>query len=154
MMEWWRLGLDALGAVGAVVAAIGVVHGFRQFRMQMNAQTFLTYTERYSKIMGALPLEFRLRRYDASAASSLSDPHIKDAYLQYFSMCSQEFYLWQEGYLQKRLWRVWEVEIKRTVSSPLGRAAWALIETEFHSFPAFHEWVTAAQQESARTLTV
>ncbi len=151
-MGWLQLSFEAIAAAGAVAAAIGVIFGFRQFRMQMNAQTFLSYTERYNAILADLPIELRLCRCRPEAARFASDPRVQQAYFRYFSMCSEEFYLWRERYLQQRLWRVWEAGIRQTLQSELGVAMWQLSRGEFDSYPAFQQWMEDQCNAEARAV--
>lgn len=144
----WRLFLDALGGLGGIAAAIALVFGARQFHQQMNAQTFITYTERYERIMNELPLEIRLLRFEPSAAAFGDDPRVQAVFLRYFNMCSEEFYLQSNGYLDQKLWRIWESEIRRTLASPLARAVWARVSSEFSSYSEFQEFVQSARQHS------
>jgi hypothetical protein len=133
---------NVVTAAGAVVTALGLLIGFWQFRKQMNAQTFLTYTQRYEAIMAVLPLEVRLRRFDEETSIAFAaNTVVKDAYLRYFNLCSEEYYLWRTGHLSSQLWKIWEHEIVRTARSPLGRAVWKSVRHEFDSFSEFREWL-------------
>lgn len=145
----WGTFFAAVGELGTVVAAIGLIIGMRSFRKQMSAQTFLAYTERYERIMGSMPEGARVARFDADADLWAADPHVQTALLRYFNMCSEAFYLHTSGYLDTKLWAIWEDEIKRTVRSKLGRRVWSQVDHEFDSYPAFQTWVRDAQDAQA-----
>src|SRR5687767_1875008 len=131
----WQLVFAAAGALGAVVAAISLVVGFRQFNRQMNAQTFLAYTQRYEHIMCDLPLDVRSGRFGAPREEWVRDPKVQDAYLRYFWMCSEEYYLYSRKYVDAGLWAIWKAGIERTARSPLGIAVWQNVQHEFDLYP-------------------
>ncbi len=67
--------------------------------------------------------------------------------LRYLNLCSEEFYLYKKKYLSSHIWRIWEAELKRTLSSPLVLREWAGLREEFRSYPEFLEYVERAQGE-------
>jgi hypothetical protein len=141
----WQLVFGAAGAIGAVVAALSLVVGFRQFNRQMNAQTFLAYTQRYEQIMCELPEAVRLGRFGAAIDGWAQDSKVQDAYLRYFRMCSEEYYLYSKKYVDAGLWAIWKHGIVRTVRSPLGIAIWRDVQHEFDLYPQFRDWVREIQ---------
>jgi hypothetical protein len=141
-MNTW---LDGLAAAGTIVTALGLLLGIRHFRTQMNAQTFLTYTERYEKIFAELPPDARAGRFDEPASLGAFEPVVQQAFLRYFNLCSEEFYLWKRGYLDRKIWDIWQAEIRRTARSPLGRRMWTQARPEFVSYPEFLEWMEQDQ---------
>jgi hypothetical protein len=152
--EDWQLLFAAVGALGAVTAGISLVVGFRQFNRQMNAQTFLAYTQRYEQIMCELPEGVRLGRFGAPSEMWVSDPKVQQAYLRYFSMCSEEYYLYRRKYVDPELWAIWKQGIVRTVRSPLGIAIWPVVEHEFDLYQEFQEWIRKVQREAPEAAAV
>lgn len=127
----WLLDIvTAFGPIGALLVGIGV------YRRQMNAQMYLEYTKRCDQIMRCFPREVRLDL--AGAAPGSVDQLLL---LRYLNLCSEEFCMWKNWYLSRRVWRIWEEEIKRFLRSPLARAGWKELRKEFDSFEQFQKYV-------------
>ena len=135
-----RIALEMAVDLIAGLATIGALWlGLFVFRRQTNAQLFLTLTQRYDDIMRSFPDQsFRLRFHDDPPPPS---PALTIALLRYLNLCSEEFYLCRGGYLEKGLWRVWEVEMLRTVHSPLMEREWPQLRPEFAAYAEFLQFV-------------
>ena len=131
--------LSLLMTVGALLFAIW------SFRRQMNCNIFLTYTRRYEEIIGSFPaaaLESRLKLGEALPQPSEA---LSVCILKYLNLCSEEFALYQKGYLAKDIWKMWEAELVRTLRSPLLQREWKRLRAEFKADPLFFAFVEATQ---------
>jgi hypothetical protein len=154
MIELKQVGeiADVLAPLAAVASILIAV---RVYRRQMNAQLFVAYTERYEQIMASFPPEARALRRKRRRDLPAQTEALTLAVLRYLNLCSEEFYLHRSGHLSTKLWRIWEDELRRTVSSDLVRREWADLRGEFESYPEFVVFVESAQsQASAGTITV
>ena len=129
------------------LAEIGLIHGVRVYRRQMNAQLFLEYTRRYEETMAAFPHDHRSSRFDLDGEPPETSPDLSAAVLRYLNLCSEEFYLWKRGYLSRGIWRIWEDELKRTLKSPLLQREWKALRREFTTYSEFEKYVERAQAE-------
>src|SRR5258706_2550561 len=77
--ETLQLILGGRGAVRAISAAASVCLGVMHFRRQMNAQTFLAYTQRYEDIMSELPEGTRLVRFQDDAATWAENRNVRNS---------------------------------------------------------------------------
>jgi hypothetical protein len=119
--------------VSLVVAAIGLWWAVWSYRHQMNARIFLTYTERYEKIMSSFPPSAFVARFDLLADLPPPSNELTTCVLKYLNLCSEEYYLYVRGYLSGEVWAIWEAEVRRTLASPLVRREWLHLRHEFFS---------------------
>jgi hypothetical protein len=131
------------------LTAASVLWGVYVYRRQMNAQLFVEYTKRYEEVMRSYPEGVRKLRLDSGAEPPPESEELSSAILRYLNLCSEEFYLWKRGYLAGDIWRIWEGELKRTLSSPLYRRGWRKLASEFESYREFADYVGEAQRPAA-----
>jgi hypothetical protein len=135
--------------IASLATVAGVLLGVRVYRRQINAQLFLAYTERYEAIISGFPPEARLARLNSARALPPRSPELTLAVLRYLNLSSEEYYLWHSGHLDRRLWKVWETELERMLSTPLVRREWAELRLEFVSYPGFASFVDSVQSRPA-----
>ena len=111
----------------------------------MNAQMFLEYTKRYEQILSGFPDDARRTRMDSDGNLPNENEELTLAVLRYFNLCSEEFYLYKNGYLSRKVWDIWEAELKRTLRSPLFSREWGTLRDEFQTYRAFQDYVDAEQ---------
>jgi hypothetical protein len=149
---------DQLLAYGTLLLAVftagGIIVAIWVYRRQCNAQVFIGYTKRYADIMNMFPVEGRKARLDLSAEPPARTDALSLAVLRYLNLCSEEFYLWKKGYLSRRVWRIWEAELRRTLASPLIMREWASLREEFRSYPEFLDYVEKGQRQAPALQTV
>jgi hypothetical protein len=135
--------------ISLAVAIVTLRHTRESFRRQMNAQTYLAYTERYEKCHAGCPPEFRTEWLpkDLSEIPDGERPRVKEYMVRYLNLCSEEHYLMRAGYIAREVWSVWEAEIERTLRTPLYRSGWQQVRAEFHDLE-FIELVERAQKSS------
>jgi hypothetical protein len=139
------LSIQVVTLFASMATIASVFLALRVYRRQMNTQVFLAYTERYESIMNALSHEARIARLDSSAALPPESAELSLCVLRYLNLSSEEFYLCKSGYLDKKLWAIWEDELKRTLRSQLFRREWEVLRREFESYPEFQKLVGSTQ---------
>ena len=127
--------------LGVGVGVVGLFHGARVHKNQMNAQLFVEYTKRYETIMASFPSNALNVRMDMHGELPPQSAELTLALLQYLNLTSEEFYLHEQKYLSKNIWSIWESELKRTLRSQLVRREWISLKKEFESYPKFIEYV-------------
>ena len=85
--------------IATVIAAVGLIVGIRVYRRQMNAQVFIEYTKRYEKVLSSFPEVAQKVRFDLTGEPPAPNEEITKAVLRYLNLCSEEFYLYKQGYL-------------------------------------------------------
>lgn len=131
--------------LASLATVVGVIVAVQIYRRQMNAQVFLAYTQRYEDIMSSFPHEARAARLNINEALPPASAELSLCVLRYLNLCSEEYYLYRSGHLNRRLWAIWEDELKRTLRSPLFRREWVHLRPEFESYPEFLRFVEEAQ---------
>ena len=129
-----------------VVTSLGILTlgwGIYVYHRQMNAQLYLEYTRRCDQILQDFPCEVRFNLEEAAPGSVE-----RLLLLRYLNLCSEEFYLWNNGYLSGRIWQIWEGEIQRFLRSPLVLMEWQKLREEFNSFAQFQQYVDTVQKEA------
>ena len=134
--------------IATVIAAVGLIAGIRVYRRQMNAQVFIEYTKRYENVLSSFPQEAQKVRLDLTGKPPDPSKEITKSVLRYLNLCSEEFYLWNQGYLSKKIWQIWEAELKRTLQSPLLKREWDELKKEFEAYPEFSDYVDQIQEHN------
>jgi hypothetical protein len=132
-------------SLGLLFTTISILLSIYVYKRQMNAQLFLEFTKRYEEIMRTYPDEARALRLESEGTVPPPSEELTVSVLRYLNLCSEEFYLWKNGYLSKQIWRIWENEMKRTVSSPLYTREWETLKKEFDSYSEFADYIRRIQ---------
>ena len=146
-----EIAVQAATLVGVSCGTAGVFWGVYVYRRQMNAQLFLSYTQRYSDLMRGFPADCRDLRIAIDGDLPKSSSELTSSVLEYLNLCSEEFYLWKRGYLATGVWRIWEGELVRTLQSPLLRREWEKLRAEFGSYTEFASFVDSRQRLGPET---
>src|SRR5882724_12747818 len=99
--------------VSTVIGIITLIFVIISYRRQMNAHTFLEYTNRFEKIMESFPRSSWSARLNLYGPLPATSEELSLCALQYLNLCSEEFYLHKRGYLAKDVWQIWEGEMRR-----------------------------------------
>jgi hypothetical protein len=131
--------------ISIVVGIFAFIYGVRSYKNQMNAQVFLQYTERYEDIMKSFPKSAWSARFNSKEALPKESEELTLSVLRYLNLCSEEFYLFKQKYLSKKVWNIWADELARTLRTPLLRREWQKLADEFDAYPEFQSFVKAKQ---------
>lgn len=149
--------IDVLNVLAQAFTAIGVFIAWKAIqqnatinRKQMNMQIFLTYTDRFDKIMQCFPDNAFQSRYGLDDTLPPESKALTLAVIKYLNMVSEEYYLHKRDYLDTAIWHIWESEIKRTLCSPLIRREWPKVVCEFVAFDTFARYVQSVQKEGPK----
>lgn len=126
---------------GLIVIIIYNIIQVKSLKKQLKINSFSDYTKRYQEILLNLPLNINSENFDIEKL----DPKIKEKTLLYIKayadLCSEEYYLWQEGYLDDKVWEEWESGIKFTFSKPAFKQAWKIIDPDSKFYTDFYKWI-------------
>jgi hypothetical protein len=120
-------------------------YGVKSYKNQMNVQVFLQYTERYEEIMKSFPKNAWSARLNSDLALPEPTEELSLCVLRYLNICSEEYYLYREKYLSKKVWDIWKDELVRTLRTPLFLREWKKLVDEFDAYPEFQSFVKSAQ---------
>lgn len=144
-----ELALKSVTAAGAIGTFLSLLFTIRNVRRQINVDILMKYTERYEHILDKFPPNALLGRFDLQAQTlPPQSEQLTLCLLKYLNLCSEEYYLWKNGYLSKTVWAVWEGDLKRMIASPLLQREWPRLREEYVSHPEFREYVESIQAEN------
>lgn len=105
--------------------------------------TFIEYTERYSAIVDGLPADVRDPRahVDLAALDDEKRLHILGVMRRYFNMCSEEYFLAQEGFLYGAVWEIWKTGIRDMATYPFFDDTWRALRQEYSLYPDFQDLI-------------
>lgn len=125
-----------------VIAAGALVVTIRQFKKQLHLNFFSDYTKRYQEIILNLPLGV-----DGDGFKISDQPEdVRDKTLRYmrayFDLCSEEYFLWRNGDLDKKTWKEWEAGIMLAFSKPAFKEAWETLNLDTIYYSQFSDYVS------------
>ena len=138
--------LTVVSILVAVAAFLGgLIWSVKSFRNQMSAQLFLEFTKRFEDLMESFPKNAWSARLNSEGVPPRKSKELSLSVLRYLNLCSEEYYLYKKGLLDKRIWKIWEKELARTLQTPLFIREWKTLAGEFDSYPKFKEYVDKIQ---------
>lgn len=91
---------------------------------------FSEYTRRYQDIMLNMPDEIYSIR-EGFQDFHLS-PKTKKWMQLYFDLCSEEFHLWQKGYIPKDVWKLWKEGMKDAMAKKEFASSWHIMNSYYN----------------------
>jgi hypothetical protein len=124
VVDLLQLGTLFVGGVGIGVALVNQ-------RRQLNAQMFIEFSKRFEELLKLFPTEAWLanRRHDRELPPSSKE--ITECTLYCIQFVADVYHLHKAGYISRRLWRLWEREITRTLKGPVFVREWNSVAAEF-----------------------
>lgn len=105
---------DIIQAVIMLTGIVALCLTIYQFAHQLQLSLFEKYTARYQHIMEIMP-EYIL---NGSPLPEENDENAIRAIRLYIDLCSEEFYLHQNKYLDETVWKEWKGGMKHMFSYP------------------------------------
>lgn len=94
------------------------------FSKQLKLSFFSDYTKRYQEIVLHFPENINENDFDYETLS----PEVKEKTLRYmrayFDLCSEEYFLWKDGYIDDKVWEEWKSGIEYAMSKTAFQKAW------------------------------
>ncbi len=122
-----QLGLIATLLIGS----LGIYVALRNQRRQLNAQMFIEFSNRFQQLLRTFPKEAWMANHSASLPLPPSGPQLTECAIYCIHFVADVYYLHLGGYVSAKLWRIWEREIKRTLTGPVFQRELAAVEIEF-----------------------
>jgi hypothetical protein len=134
----------AVASVATVaISAIAIAATLKGVGDQLRVTVFLTYTERYARIMNGVP--FEARRPGSNYHLNLQPPDEQDrvlsAFREYFNLCSEEMWLHEHRRIDRATWRIWERGIQQVARFPSFWEAWDSLACEYEYYEEFRKFV-------------
>jgi hypothetical protein len=92
---------------------------------------FIEFSKRFEELLRLFPTEARLANRKPDQELPPPSKELTDCTLYCLQFVADVYRLHKAGYISKRLWRLWEREIKRTLKGPLFMREWSAVAAEF-----------------------
>jgi len=144
-----QLGTLVIGSVGICVALVNQ-------RRQLNAQMFIEFSGRFQELLRLFPTEAWLANRNPSQPLPPRSQELTDCTLYCIQFIADVYQLHKTGYISKRLWMLWEREIKQTLTGPVVQREWERVSVEFAHNDDFLKYINTLMRSrpaaaSART---
>ena len=126
-----------------IVAVIALAVAVKGVRDQLRVSVFLTYTDRYAKVMRGVPFDSRRPGSNYRLASRPNDERIRvlEAFREYFNLCSEEIWLHDQGRIDNDTWKVWERGMRQVAMFPYFLEVWEALAFEYEYYDDFLDFV-------------
>ena len=139
--DWIQSIVLLVTVVGLIISIINNRKQVKVFNEQLRLNFFADYTKRYQEIILNLPENINKSHFDYNQLPI----DIKNRTLRYmrayFDLCSEEYDLWNAGYIDNRIWNNWKEGIEFAFSKPAYRSAWNLINLDTIYYSEFNKWL-------------
>jgi len=115
---------ETVAVTTAIVAVLALIYQIRIAKRQTQIQTFLIYTDRYRDVLRRLPPDIMSPHFNLDDLVEARKEDTRRAILDYFDLCSEEFYLWSHSLVGKEVWRLWSEGMKSQISKDAFRSEW------------------------------
>jgi len=142
LMSWlWQIG-DLVQVGPLVLGSVGIWVALLNQRRQLNAQMFIEFSARFQELLRMFPTDAWLANVNPSRPLPPQSQDVRDCTLYCIQLVADVYHLHQAGYITKRLWLLWEREIKHALTGPVFRREWEGISAEFANNPDFFLYIS------------
>jgi hypothetical protein len=136
---WVQLGQLGTLVVGSVGICVALVNQHRQ----LNAQMFIEFSGRFQELLRLFPTEAWLANRNPSQSLPERSQELTDSTLYCMQFIADVYQLHKVGYISKRLWMLWEREIRQTLTGPVFQREWEGVLAEFTHTSEFLRYINA-----------
>jgi len=113
--------------IGLFITTIALFISIRQFKKQLQLTFFADYTKRYQEILLNFPETINRKDFDFDKLDAEKKEKTLRYMRAYFDLCSEEYFLYKKGSIDKSTWKEWESGIKYTFSKTAFKNGWEII---------------------------
>jgi hypothetical protein len=144
----WPAIAAQLGLIGTLlIGSLGIFVALRNQRRQLNAQMFIEFSNRFQQLLRTFPKNAWLANHTASLPLPPSSPELTECAIYCIHFVADVYYLHRGGYVSAKLWRLWEREIKRTLTGPVFQRELAAVEIEFSQDSEFLAYLRSLMRD-------
>jgi hypothetical protein len=138
-----------LGNAGTIaIGSVGIYVGLRNQHRQLNAQLFIEFSRRFQDLLRLFPTEAWLANHNPSQPMPPSSQELTECTLYAMQFVADVYHLHRGGYIAKSLWKLWELQIRKTLSGRVFQREWERIASEFAYSPSFVEYIAGMIERS------
>jgi hypothetical protein len=136
-----------LGQAGTVVVGlVGIYVALLNQRRQLNAQMFMEFSGRFQALLRLFPTEAWLANTNTAQPLPPRSQELTDCTLSCIQLVADVYHLHKGGYVSTKLWRLWEREIKHTLTGRVFQREWEALAGEFVHNRDFLQYVNTLMQ--------
>ena len=146
---WVQLGQLGTLVIGSVGICVALVNQHRQ----LNAQMFIEFSGRFQELLRLFPTEAWLANRNPSQPLPPPSQELTDCTLYCMQFIADVYQLRKSGYISKRLWMLWEREIKQTLTGPVLQREWEGVSVEFSHNCDFLHYINTLMRSRRSAVT-
>ncbi|MEM1325834.1 MAG: hypothetical protein AAGI23_07770 [Bacteroidota bacterium] len=139
--DWIQTLLLVVTIVGLMITIFYNRRQLQIFNDQLKLNFFADYTKRYQQIMLHLPEDIIDDDFDYDVLSEEKRKTTLKHMRIYFNLCSEEYELWNNGYIEKRIWDNWKAGIEFAMTKKAFRDAWERTKQDAIYHEDFRKWI-------------
>lgn len=141
-----------LGQMGTIViGSVGIWVAMLNQKRQLNAQMYIEVSGRFQELLRLFPTEAWLANRNPSQPLPPAGQELTDCTLYCLQLISEVYHLHRGGYISKRLWLLWEREIRHTLTGRIFQREWGRLAADFAHNEEFHQYINTRCTESNRS---
>jgi hypothetical protein len=144
---WTAIGGQFGQIATLLVGSLGIFVALRSQRRQLNAQMFIEFSGRFQQLLRMFPKEAWLANLNPSRPLPPPSQELTECVMYCFHFVADVYYLHRGGYVSVRLWRLWEREIKRTLTGPVFQRELDGVATQFYIDSEFLQYLRTLMQD-------
>jgi hypothetical protein len=102
---------------------------------------YIEVSGRFQELLRLFPTEAWLANRIPSKPLPPPSEELTDCTLYCLQLIAEIYQLHQSGYITKKLWLLWEREIKHTLTGPVFQREWKRLTAEFDHNPNFLQYI-------------
>jgi len=108
----------------------------------------MEFSRRFQDLLRLFPTEAWLANLTPSQPLPPPSQELTDCTLYAMQFIADVYHLHRGGYIARSLWKLWELQITRTMSGRVFQREWERIASEFAYSPHFVEYMDGIMQHS------
>ena len=119
------------------------------FRKQLLVANMSNYTRRYQEIVESLPADVLHKEFNLESLDEVEQYKILRSMWFYFDLCYEEYILYYElNLIDKKLWRIWENNMKSAFSRPVFYQGWKkILERSSYSEKSYEKFYNFVDEQ-------
>jgi len=138
---------DLVQSVALLVALAALWWQIRESNKLAKLENFRCYTERFQSIFEHLPSNVESGEIVLKKMGDAEREPLLRWIRAYFDLCSEEFYLKNSKFLDKKVWKLWDGGMRDTINKPLFLEAWPILQRDGYYADDFANHVVSIQAE-------
>jgi hypothetical protein len=126
-----------------IVGAVAICVALFNQRRQLNAQMFIEFSGRFQDLLRLFPTEAWLANRNPSQPMPPPSQELTDCTLYCLQLMADVYHLHKARYVSRHMWRVWEREVKNTLTGPVFQREWPGVSVEFAHDREFLQYINA-----------